>query len=557
MLNSSYSDAEDMNLSQSYPEDPYDPFESDYDSFFRVGKPITTKIIHTNTFDSNKSNLNRLDVLVHTQSSDGEAQYGYDSFESNNSLSLPIIDEDAGGNSTHYSYSINNSNLGGVDQISSLTLDHNSQLMEMSKGTPHTKKKKSVKLKTDSSFPAKASDEKKVDRGGGSAPANLDSQHQSTKFVKYQRIQIEPIDENLHPLPKQTKVRSNISQESKQSSSYILQRQLDSALKKLESYRRENQVLTARLDESRFRETIEKFKSQLIDNNIHIEKLTNENICLKEIARHQTKFLVDKNKEKENSTSDDDNFSYEKQIEVLMIHIKKINSKTTELRDREKKTREEAQFLKNKNQLLESKNVKLNRKVDKLSSKIRMMELSAQDTMEQNDKQVPLANDDNISDNEIQEEDTLETCRFKFMKAKSLVTRLERSLRLQRDSHNKEVVSLKSELSRGLAEQKRLESELNKQEALGRQHITTLKQLRSAYDELKEGNKRLIAASDLYSRDHREQQPKPPTLSRPISTQSPRASIAQSVSAGKGAVMIDDEMEQVDANMTFITSEQF
>ena len=70
--------------------------------------------------------------------------------------------------------------------------------------------------------------------------------------------------------------------------------------------------------------------------------------------------------------------------------------------------------------------------------------------------------------------------------------------------------------------------------------MNTLKQLKEAYDELLEGNNQLNAASNIFLRDQRIKDPKPPKELRPSSVNHPRVLIQTPNHIPKSSLIADD-----------------
>jgi hypothetical protein len=251
----------------------------------------------------------------------------------------------------------------------------------------------------------------------------------------------------------------------------ILKKQLDSALRKVESYKKENSVLVKKLDETRFNDKFERFRSALMEKEVLIENLTSENIALREIARYQTKFLLTKEKEEAVKTSDPDNLvaSQEKQIEILMAHIKKVNSKLAECRKTIRLTKNENDSLKYKNLRMQKQIFKVKKAFNDLSQKEQedvtqsFNQLSIKEQLEKfQEQQMEL---DKLED-EMENEKKLSSDRLK-----NIIHQLEKSLKKQKDSFLREISTLKIELAKSLQDQRKLEVELNKRELLTKNHV--------------------------------------------------------------------------------------
>ena len=110
----------------------------------------------------------------------------------------------------------------------------------------------------------------------------------------------------------------------------ILYKQLAIAMNQVNLYRKENEILQHKLDIVGIDEAIMKYKTLLIEKENKIITLLSENHALKEIARYQAKYL-ETNK---NKTEEPEKYilSQENQIEILMVHIKKLKEKLSTMK---------------------------------------------------------------------------------------------------------------------------------------------------------------------------------------------------------------------------------
>jgi uncharacterized membrane protein (DUF106 family) len=67
--------------------------------------------------------------------------------------------------------------------------------------------------------------------------------------------------------------------------SAVLQKQLATALKRIEEYKRANEELKRKMDSSEVEKLFDKLRHMLVEKEHEIEKLASENHSLKEIAR--------------------------------------------------------------------------------------------------------------------------------------------------------------------------------------------------------------------------------------------------------------------------------
>jgi len=139
-------------------------------------------------------------------------------------------------------------------------------------------------------------------------------------------------------------------------SAAILQKQLDTALKQVAMYRRENEVLQQNLDGAGINEAVERYKALLISKEHTIHQLESENNGLKSIARYQGKFL---NEQAHQPTGIDSVQQHDKQIEIMLIHTRKMKEKVKKMEEREKELLAENEHLRTQNGRIQRKNAKL------------------------------------------------------------------------------------------------------------------------------------------------------------------------------------------------------
>ena len=142
---------------------------------------------------------------------------------------------------------------------------------------------------------------------------------------------------------------------------FSIQRQLDLALKKIESYKQENSLLRSKLDSSNIEAAVERYKGALLEKEIKITQLQEENNSLKKVARHQSKGLMKSDHDRQHQPEIE--MSQDRQIQILMEHIKKLKIKLEDYKVMEK------QFI-DENSALKTQNGKLTRRVTKLKRQV-------------------------------------------------------------------------------------------------------------------------------------------------------------------------------------------
>ena len=130
----------------------------------------------------------------------------------------------------------------------------------------------------------------------------------------------------------------------------------------------------------------------------------------------------------------------EKQIEILMQHIKKINTKLTE-------SRKTIRLTKNENDHLKLKNLKMQKQIYKVKKAFQELSQQEKDFLNHSYENLnSIDNNNNNNNNHTQENDKEENKETKLStnRLKSIISQLEKSLKKQRDSFLKEISSLKS-----------------------------------------------------------------------------------------------------------------
>jgi hypothetical protein len=143
----------------------------------------------------------------------------------------------------------------------------------------------------------------------------------------------------------------------------MLQKQLDTALKRVSLYRKENEMLQQRLDEAGINEAVERYKALLIQKEHYIVHLESENNSLKAVARNQAKHLAEKKKNPYGVSDSVVALNQEKQIEVLVTHARKSKEKMKQMQMFEQQIISENEHLHSQNGKLQRRNAKLKKQL--------------------------------------------------------------------------------------------------------------------------------------------------------------------------------------------------
>lgn len=326
----------------------------------------------------------------------------------------------------------------------------------------------------------------------------------------------------------------------------IIQKQLHVALKQADTYRKQNEVLLRKLDSSNITEAIDRYKALLLEKEQRIHILESENSGLKQISRHQAKFI--ESVERKNSDLPHHEMSQEKQIEILLLQVRKVRARWKDARSKEERATNKIKILKQTNVRLETQNAKLQSRMMDLSRQIE--NLVRQQQFQQQEELKILGDDEsgnNTDDANATDENTKEGRVTVPMNGDSIngdiyidggsnrhrkivsnkkrrnsqkhiieeykqaadrqrvqVQALEQSIRTQYTALQNEISTLKIAADSAIKEQQRLQRELNRRELFSRNQLITIRHLRQCYEELRESSQRLEESCDLYQRDQVE-----------------------------------------------------
>ena len=255
--------------------------------------------------------------------------------------------------------------------------------------------------------------------------------------------------------------------------STMLQKQLRSALKKLQLYSKEKEKLNQRLDSSAIEAELEKLRLIIADQESEIARLHGETRGLQQVTRHQGKRLAAVEDKNEREGAPEQAMSTEKQVVVLLERVKRqsiVISKGAE-----------------KMRGLMQENVSLKRQQDEQSTR-QSASRQQQPINEERDAAVepescaPVFNDTRSDEN-----------------LRVTIARLQKSLVVQRAGFQSEIFSLRADCERMVVHQEALEGELAERERQARAQLLNLRQLKKSYEELSEGNRQLMLASEIYA----------------------------------------------------------
>eukprot|EP01036_Dinobryon_divergens_P033920 gene33920-43822_t len=306
----------------------------------------------------------------------------------------------------------------------------------------------------------------------------------------------------------------------------VMQKQLALAQKKIEAYRKQIEFLQNHVENSEVERIFEKLKRAVIEKDGEIVKLQSENQSLRQIAREQGKHIMNQEIIRNGHSDGETSKSQEKQIEVLMTHIRRLNSTLGECRKKERLTAET-------NEEFKKQNLKLTRKITTLNRNFEMLKAAAaikksprpgEESGNQTEREANLTEEEIETLLALRKKSRKKTAveaavttsaadLEKMKKQKDLIARLEKSIRIQKTGFQHEIHGLKTELERYKAEKKKAETDLVSQESSFKQQIAAIKQLKDKYEDLLERNRKLQAASEIFGRSKPPPSPLPPVIS--------------------------------------------
>lgn len=337
------------------------------------------------------------------------------------------------------------------------------------------------------------------------ADSFIEIKQEETKFVKYKSIPIEAkVDLRLPGAHLVSHVSNNMKHPR-----FSLERQLNLAVKKLNAYSKENLDLQTRLDASNIEFEFQKLRSISLSQEEEIKKLNSDNKSLQNINRNHIKALLEQERCKDLEQNTESILTSEGQVKILLERVRRLSSQLSESRFREKCFISDNEKLLKRNKVMKTKTAKLKDEIEKLSwhesnesgmnapsSSSRMVEVGTQ-TMD----------DKGLQD--------------RVAKLSESAAKLQKSLKFQRISFGGEIEGLKAQLAQSIVEQHDLESELESRDKDGRTNAQSMKQLKQAYEELMEVNRKLVATNNELQHERNkallQPQPPPPSLKPSLS----------------------------------------
>lgn len=305
-----------------------------------------------------------------------------------------------------------------------------------------------------------------------SAPATATATSSQSHATKFQKVAMPEIHTSISAMP--SKVTSNLVPTPLTTGE--LQLQLKIANKKLALSQQQNQQLLEKLDSlSSVEAMISNYQYELKQKQAKMQDLIRENNSLKNIARYQGKFLLEKQEIKDNEV--DHHISQEKYIDVLTEHIRRLKEKVHEQKQLiQVYEKREEQY----EEAIESYKKKFLKRKSKKKASPR-----SDDGKTVKASPTPAAPVDPVS-----------------VTAESVtIEKLQKQRELQDKLHQQEMQHLKKQNQLFKSKLEELQQELNKRELLGRNQIIQLKSLKQKYEELLVNHQQLIAGSALFQSD--------------------------------------------------------
>lgn len=282
-----------------------------------------------------------------------------------------------------------------------------------------------------------------------------------------------------------------------------IQRQLQVANKRLEDYRRANEILLEKLDTGNVQVTIDHLKYELACKDTKLKELQKENQDLKFLSRYQQKELKDQDfgiKEEF-----DAKMSQEKYIEVLSVHISKLRKKMQEYRVSEERHiidwEESQETIK-----------KLRGKVSKLKKTVQQQkyEISLLRTAQFEDNSIcgkdSEVNRQHLEDDYNDAQQTVVTNQhdegsLAGQVADYVSSKVEKRYLKKIQILKKDLEAAQLEAAESVASQKKIEQELDRRELLVKRQNHELRDLKLKFEELSVNYKQLLHGCELFSGD--------------------------------------------------------
>lgn len=144
----------------------------------------------------------------------------------------------------------------------------------------------------------------------------------------------------------------------------VLQRQLHTALQRVSAYKKANDLLQQKLDGRNIEQAVEKYRALLLEKEQQISDLQSENSSLRQIAHSQGRKLQDTARKEMDPL--DTELTQEKQIEIMVMHVRKIRAKLIAAYEKQHELEAENDKLKSAKQKSSKKCARLRREAREL-----------------------------------------------------------------------------------------------------------------------------------------------------------------------------------------------
>lgn len=373
----------------------------------------------------------------------------------------------------------------------------------------------------------------------------------------------------------------------------VVRRQLTTALKKIQVYVKENQTLLERLDKSESLEEFQKLQSRVEEQETVIETLRQSNKYLGEVQRNQEKMLMETRPDARDARPAETSGLTE--VRGLKTRLAKIKQILGETRQREKASLQVNEKLKKKIKRLKQKLIRATagQPADDATSPGNSTVLSGRggDTFDsvsesrvaagahelratlQDESTFTAAREDVRGiDHRRGAEDSLgadsvavtlmEPSEYELEKSQweKKFSSMQRSVVSQKSYFSAEIARLKGELAKCASERDELSDELRNRERQAQVQLALVKKLRITCEELKEKNRLLQQASDLFNSSNisaKASQPEavipPPSKPSSATFQLRPVNSARRIVAPKQGIIADDENSSL-KSYTFLTA---
>lgn len=300
-----------------------------------------------------------------------------------------------------------------------------------------------------------------VAHGPGSPVPGIDSKEWKSQVTDFDRILQKCICNENKRLAESSFITSTVAKNSRHSRA-ILEKQLRIAVNQINSYRKENEFITKKLDTSVVHQELERQRQTIHELEIRIRQLTDENRGLQAVRRGHEKQLLVVEREKELQPEKDKSLHRDQRF--LEKKLKSLKNQVVNLQIRDRVQYQENRDLKQKNLKLKVR-VQALEMSDSVAISVKKQCSNSlvggigEDGMSMEVPSVHMLGDDSKGESWVTKESGPEHDRLISENA-----RLKSIVSNQRSSFRQQLTTLQSRLEKSLLKRKDLESELERRE---------------------------------------------------------------------------------------------